>query len=205
MSEQARGSLEMPAEPYVLYLHGFLSSPQSMKARQTLDHCERLGLSQQIAVPQMSKGPAETIKALRAIIEDKRDYQLGLIGSSLGGYYATYLSEYYGLKAALVNPAVRPFELWESHIGEHRNYYSNELHVVGQQDIDELKELDICPLKQPENFLLLVQTGDETLDYLQAVEKFSNSERIIRENGNHSYENFHQELPAIFDFLFSET
>ena len=81
MSEQARGSLEMPAEPYVLYLHGFLSSPQSMKARQTLDHCERLGLSQQIAVPQMSKGPAETIKALRAIIEDKRDYQLGLIGS----------------------------------------------------------------------------------------------------------------------------
>lgn len=193
----------MPAKPFVLYLHGFLSSPQSKKAQQTVSYCEQTGLQQRIAVPQMRNGPADTIKQLRTIIEDHPHDRIVLIGSSLGGYYATWLSEYYGIPAALINPAVRPYDLWETHIGEHRNYYTNEIHIVGRQDIEELKELEVSRLKSPENFMLFVQTGDETLDYRQAVEKFSSSGCVIRENGNHSYENFDTELPAIFDFLFS--
>lgn len=193
----------VPAEPFVLYLHGFLSSPQSKKAQQTIVYCEKIGLEQRIAVPQMSNGPADTIKELRALIEDHPHDQIGLIGSSLGGYYATCLSEHYEIPAVLVNPAVRPYDLWETHLGEHRNYYTDEIHTVSRQDIEALKELEVSQIKNPANFMLFVQTGDETLDYRQAVEKFSSSECVIRENGNHSYENFDTELPAIFDFLFS--
>jgi uncharacterized protein len=193
----------MSADPFVLYLHGFLSSPESKKAQQTIAYCEEIGLQQRIAVPQMRNGPAATIRELRVLIEAHQQDQIVLIGSSLGGYYATYLSEEYGIPAVLINPAVRPYELWETHLGEHRNYYSNEIHIVSREDIEELKDLEISPLKNPANFMLFVQTGDETLDYRQALEKFSSSSRVVRENGNHSYENFKLELPAIFDFLLS--
>lgn len=125
------------------------------------------------------------------------------MGSSLGGYYATYLSEEYGIPAVLINPAVRPFEHWEDHIGEHKYYYSDEIHVVTENHIEELKQLEKSPLKMPDNFMVLVQTGDETLDYRHAIEKFSASRCIVRENGNHSYENYSVELPAIFEFLLS--
>ena len=191
----------MPAKPFVLYLLGFLSSPQSKKAQQTIAYCKKTNPPYRITVPKMSSGPADTIKQLQALIESHQQDQLVLIGSSLGGYYATYLSEYYGIPAVLINPAVRPYDLWETHLGEHRNYYSNEIHTIGREDIQELKELDVLQLKSPANFMLLVQTGDEVLDYRQAVDKFSSSECIIRENGSHSYENFSAELPAIFKFL----
>jgi predicted esterase YcpF (UPF0227 family) len=114
----------------VLYLHGFLSSPQSLKAQQTLAYCLEIGLGETIAIPLMNHGPAETIAQLHALIDENDTDQLVLMGSSLGGYYATYLSEFYQAPAVLINPAVRPYELWESHLGENRNYYSDEVHVV---------------------------------------------------------------------------
>ena len=193
----------MSSKPFLLYLHGFLSSPLSKKAQQTVCYCEQLGLADSIAVPQLSNGPSETIEELRVFIEALETDKVILMGSSLGGYYATFLSEEYGFPAVLINPAVRPFEFWRSHIGEHKNYYSDDVHIVTENHIQELKELEIISLSKPDNFMVLVQTGDETLDYCQAVEKFGSSHCIVRENGNHSYENFESELPAIFDFLLS--
>ena len=126
-----------------------------------------------------------------------------LMGSSLGGYYATCLAEEYDLPAVLINPAVRPFEFWQTHVGEHRNYHTDEIHRVTEDHIDELRQLDKSPLSRPENFRVYLQTGDETLDYRQAVSKFGEAHCIVRENGNHSFENYVSELPAMFDFLLS--
>jgi len=193
----------VPAQPFVLYLHGFLSSPQSKKAQQTLDFCEKSGLKGRILVPQMGNGPAETIDQLQALIHRHKHNPLVLIGSSLGGYYATYLSEEYGFPAVLINPAVKPFELWETHLGRHKNYYTDEIHTVTREHIEELKKLEVPVLSQAQNFMVLIQAGDETLDYRQAVEKFSESNCIVHPNGNHSYENFDLELPEIFAFLSS--
>ena len=193
----------MSAQPFLLYLHGFLSSPQSKKALQTIAYCEQIGLEDRICVPQMRCGPAETITELRKIVEAHKDQSVMLMGSSLGGYYATYLANEYGLPAALINPAVRPFESWETHLGEHRNYYSDEIHVVTRAHIGELRELDIPVLAVPQNFLVFLQAGDEILDYRQARDKFSSATCIVRPDGSHSYENFTSELPAIFNFLLS--
>lgn len=192
----------MSNKPFLLYLHGFLSSPLSKKARQTVLHCEQTGLVD-ISVPKLHSGPSDTIAELRVLIDALENARIVLMGSSLGGYYATFLAEEYGFPAVLINPAVRPFDFWRSHVGEHKNYYSDDVHVVTEKHIQELKDLEIINLTNPDNFMVLVQTGDETLDYRQAVEKFGSSHCIVRENGNHSYENFDSELPAIFDFLLS--
>lgn len=193
----------MPKAPHLIYLHGFLSSPQSVKAQQTMKYCDRNGLKSAYTFPTMSNGPAQTIAELCEIVEQLDGKHLMLMGSSLGGYYATYLAEKYGLPAVLINPAVKPYELWESHIGEHRNYYSDEVHTVTREHIGELLKIDVEPLSVPENFWVLVQTGDETLDYRQALEKFSPDHCLVRQGGNHSFENYEAELPQIFEFLLS--
>lgn len=193
----------MSNSPHLIYLHGFLSSPQSVKAQQTVSYCGEIGLGKAYTFPMMRNGPAQTIVELTQLIESKDTDDIILMGSSLGGFYATHLSQMYGLPAVLINPAVRPFELWEQHVGEHRNYHTDEIHTVSREHIDELKDIDVKTLEQPENFLVFVQTADETLDYTQAVEKFSEANCIVRQGGNHSYENYTAELPLIFEFLLS--
>jgi len=193
----------LSVQPHVLYLHGFLSSPQSLKAQQTLAYCMELGLGENIKIPQMSHGPAETIAQLHELIDEIGSDHLVLMGSSLGGYYATYLAEFYQAPAVLINPAVQPYELWESHLGENRNYHSDEIHIVTRAHIEELRQIDVNPLSKPNNIKAFLQTGDETLDYRQALEKFGPSQCVVHENGSHSYDDFEQELPVMFDFFLS--
>ena len=191
----------MPVQPHVLYLHGFLSSPASLKAQQTLAHCLGIGLGGNITIPQMNHGPAETIAQLHALIDENDAGNLVLMGSSLGGYYATYLAEFYQAPAVLINPAVRPYERWESHLGENRNYHSDEVHVVTRAHIEELRQIDVTVLSKVKNFKVFLQKGDETLDYRQALEKFGAGQCVVHENGSHSYDGFEHELPVMFDFF----
>ena len=190
-------------EPFYLYLHGFLSSPLSKKAQQTVQYCRQLGQESHILVPTLSNCPADTIEELEAIIESQKSRAVALLGSSLGGFYATYLAEKFDLPAVLINPAVRPADYWETHLGGHKNYYSDKVHTVTNQHIEELKLLDRASLSNPDNFWVLLQKGDETLDYRRAVEKYGESHCLVRENGSHSYDDYEAELPAIFDFLLS--
>jgi len=190
-------------QSFCLYLHGFLSSPLSKKAQQTIEFCNRSERGSQICVPEIKNGPVDTIKELRTIIDVHKGMDIMLIGSSLGGFYATFLSEEYDLPAVLINPAVRPFDACESLLGEHRNYYSDTIHSVTEEHLDELLQLERSPLMNPDNFWVLVQTGDEVLDYRLAVEKYGEKNCLVREKGSHSYDNFEGELPAVFEFLLS--
>lgn len=195
--------VSLATTPLILYLHGFLSSPQSAKAKQTQAYCENSSIGTSIIIPEMKLGPADTVAQLKDIIRANKHRKIMLMGSSLGGFYACHLAEEYGYPAALINPAVRPFDFWETHIGEHKYYYSDETHIVTEKHLEELREIDKPKPLKPENYLILVQTGDETLDYRQAVEKFAQSRCIVRQNGNHSFENYSSELPTIFEFLLS--
>ena len=143
------------------------------------------------------------MKQLHAIMAEANDQNVVLIGSSLGGFYAMYIAEYYGVPAALVNPATGPFDRWQAYIGEHKNFYSEALITVTSEHVSELESLDVLNLSQPENFLLLVEEGDETLDYRKAVSKYAQSSQIVHTGGNHSYENYAADLPTIFSFLLS--
>jgi len=152
-------------------------------------------------VPELTGGPAESVKQIQTLIDGLAGKQVGLIGSSLGGFYATCLAEQNGLKTVVVNPAVQPYLRWREYLGEHQNYYSNTVHTVTEQHVQELANLDVAALKEPENYLLLAQTGDEVLDYRLAEGLYQMGTCIIQEGGNHSFVNYTDFLPIIFNFL----
>ena len=112
-----------------------------------------------------------------------------------------WLAEHYGVRAALINPAVRPAELWQSHLGHNQNFYSGRRYEITAEHVEQLRQLDVPVLRHPENLMLLVQTGDETLDYRLAVDKYKSSVSIIQPGGNHSFVNFELMLPDIIRFL----
>lgn len=188
-------------ESFVIYLHGFLSSPASKKARQTVDYFEQQGLADRLLVPELNAGPAEAVSQVQCLIDNATGPVAGIIGSSLGGFYATCLAERNGLKAVVINPAVQPHLRWREYLGEHRNYYSDTVHTVTEQHVEELRELNVSELGEPQNYLLLAQTGDEVLDYRMAEALYQQGTCIIQEGGNHSFENYADFLPVIFSFL----
>lgn len=185
---------------FLLYLHGFNSSPLSFKARKTFDFWVGKGEGASIAVPELPYSPQEAMTIACEIIE-RQELPVVLIGSSLGGYYATHLAERYDLRAVLVNPAVNPVALWQDHLGENTNYYSGRRYIITPEHVEQLAKIDTPDLHYPKNYLLLAQTGDETLDYRLAVDKYKSSMSIIHEGGNHSFVGYEDLLPQIYQFL----
>lgn len=166
-------------------------------------YCEHTGYAERLVIPYMRYGPARTVADLEQLIHPLLGDPLMLVGSSLGGFYATYLAQKYGCPAVLINPAVRPYELWQDHLGEQPNFYTGDIHRVEPQHIEELRDLDVQEFSEPEDFMVLLETGDETLDYRQAQAKFSRSRLVVHEGGSHSYDHFTDDLPQIFEFFLS--
>ena len=188
----------------LIYIHGFNSSPESTKAKIIGGALDQLDIdSDHYLVPSLAYEPDQAISELTDHIETllARKEEVYLIGSSLGGYYATYLAEKYQLKAVLVNPAVKPYELLVDYLGLNRNIYTGEEYEISEAHMEQLKALDVSETKYPENYLLLVQTDDETLDYHQATEKFWQSPMMVEFGGNHSFEHFETKLPMIRQFF----
>ncbi|MEO9943805.1 MAG: YqiA/YcfP family alpha/beta fold hydrolase [Paraglaciecola sp.] len=188
----------------VVYLHGFLSSPQSLKATQTLDFVKKHYPDLHMEVPQLANYPQDAAKIIEDIIKQYPDKKLRFIGSSLGGYLSTYMREKYSGKAVLVNPAVRPYELLLGYLGEHVNPNSGEQFLLKKKHIEELVALDCENVHTKENYWVLLQTKDETLDYRQAESKYQGCKMTIEEGGDHSFQNFQRFLPDIFRFLLQD-
>lgn len=186
--------------PLIIYIHGFNSSPASEKARQFASHCRESNACQ-LAVPELSHDPERAINQLETLVSDAGNRVHLLVGSSLGGYYATWLGEKYGCRAALVNPAVSPVKhLGEGFLGMQKNLYTGEEYEFTRDHALFLDSLDINPLKHAENYLLLVQTGDNVLDYRLAVERYAGSTQVVQEGGSHRFENFNEAIPSILEF-----
>ena len=122
-----------------------------------------------------------------------------LIGSSLGGFYATYLAEKHGLKAVLVNPAIDPHIGLRAYLGPQKNLHTGEPYQLTQAHLREWEKLYV-PRVTPKRYLLIVETGDEVLDYRQAVARYAGSEQLVISGGDHSLKSFPQHLPRILEF-----
>lgn len=188
----------------LIYIHGFASSALSWKAR-TLQHAFNALAPHLFEAVELPFSPQAAMNRLQTRVEHYLSRPeiktLSLVGSSLGAYYAIYLAQHYDLKAVLVNPAVRPFELLKNYLGENHNYYTGETFVFQPHHIDELKRFDVPHIQQPERFLLLLQTGDEVLDYRQALAKFPQSPSVLEQGGNHGFDGFERMIPVVLNFI----
>jgi uncharacterized protein len=183
----------------VIYLHGFNSGPQSTKAQVLKRALEARGLGARFACPQLPHRPDEAIALVERELVRHAAGGVTLLGSSLGGFYATHLAEAHGVRAVLINPAVKPQRDLESYLGIQRNLYSGEEYELTRDHIAAWRRLD-APLIHPDRYLLLVETGDEVLDYREAVWKYAGCRRIVVEGGDHSLRSFSAHLPFILEF-----
>jgi predicted esterase YcpF (UPF0227 family) len=184
--------------PRILYLHGFRSSPASWKVRVLSEHMDATGLGERLDCPSLSHIPNIAIAQAEALIA-KADGPLTLVGSSLGGYYATWLAEKHNLRAVLINPAVlAPLSLTE-HLGRQTNLHTGEAFEFTAAHIDELRAIEVTKIT-PEHYLLLVETGDEVLDYRDAVARYAGCRQIVLGGGDHSFTRFPEFVPQILEF-----
>jgi uncharacterized protein len=183
----------------LIYIHGFNSSGLSFKAgllRKRMLEARRFS---EFLCPDLPHRPAAAIALLERLITKHRSESVALVGSSLGGYYATCLSERHGLPTVLVNPAVRPYRLLRDFIGAQVNLYSGERYYFSEQHIRELEALETEHIT-PERYLLLVQTGDEILCYEDAVRRYHGCEQRVIEGGDHGFSDFERYVDTALAF-----
>lgn len=188
---------------HLVYLHGFLSSPQSEKAQQTLAFVKKHFPCLNVHIPQLPGDINVSVNKIDSLLNTLPKGQFGFIGSSMGGFLSTYCAETYGGKAVLVNPAVEPFNLLKAYIGNHVNPYTQEKFVIHAGHINTLRHINFNHVSNPKQYFTLLQTGDETLDYHLAAQKYANGKLLIEKGGDHSFVDYHNHLPEIFNFLLS--
>ena len=185
---------------HVIYLHGFCSSVQSFKA-QLVKQAIEAQLEHSIFLIDLPHLPAQAISLIEAHIDTLGDAEWGVIGSSLGGYYATYLAQKYQIKAVLINPAVRAYVLLEQLLGKNKNYHSGEVFELTATHLLQLKQLYVPVISTPQDLLLLTQTGDEVLDCREGIEYYKQAKQVIIEGGNHGFDDYADYLQQTFTHL----
>ncbi|PJG60026.1 YqiA/YcfP family alpha/beta fold hydrolase [Aeromonas cavernicola] len=189
----------------LLYLHGFNSSPGSAKAQQMAAWVAANRPDIEAIIPAQPNTPAATWAAIEQTIANLQEryssgFKLGAVGSSLGGFMATRVSERYGCRAVLINPAVRPHELLCDYLGPQTNPYSGEQYDLLPEHIEELTMLAV-PVTAPERLWVLQQQGDEVLDYRKARDEYCFAHLSLECGGNHAFVAFERYPAQIVRFL----
>jgi len=184
----------------IVYLHGFNSSPHSTKARQTAEWLSLRAPQHDFRCPAMSPFPGEAREQIESLL-DGLAADAWLIGSSLGGYYATWFAEQRDLPAVLVNPSVHPYDTLRDYLGPNRNLYTDLPWEFRPEHIGQLEALRVESLRRPGNFMVLVQTGDEVLDYREAGRKYRESRLVIEQGGSHAFLGYPRHLLAMLEFF----
>jgi uncharacterized protein len=183
----------------LIYLHGFNGSPDSHKAQVLKRYMEERDLGDQYCCPALPHLPMRAIAVVEAEIAKHPRESITLIGSSLGGFYSTYLTERHDLRAVLINPAVYPHEGLRVYLGVQRNLHSHQQYKLTEEHLRQWDKLHL-PSVRTQRYLLLVETGDEVLDYREAVEKYRGARQIVIAGGDHSLASFPEHIPLILEF-----
>ena len=187
----------------IIYIHGFQSSPKSIKAQQLQQYCAQDD-ELTVHVPDLNMPPEQALQVLQDLVLNYPD--VVLVGSSLGGFYATQLVAKYGVPAVLINPAMRPWQLFSNLFGiEQIPYKINEQWTLDRLQLDYLEAIAVPFVQDADKILVLLQQGDEVLDYRDAERYYSaapHTSLIMTEmHGNHAMEDFADKIPMILEFL----
>lgn len=184
----------------IVYIHGFNSSPQSHKAQQFRQWMAIHHPMYTLHIPALAPYPLDAIHQLENLAK-QAPHSTGFIGSSLGGFYATWLAEKFAAPAVLINPAINPFETLSRYLGENQNFHTQERYTLTQQHVDDLRSLYVEKTSHPERLRVLLQTGDETLDFREAATHFYQSPVVIEYGGDHAFQNIERHFSAMLQFL----
>lgn len=190
------------AQATLIYLHGFLSSGGSAKAGQLASYlaAERPDICYER--PTLPDTPREAWAAVCDCIDGRLSHgPVGLIGSSLGGFWATCAADHFSLPAVVVNPAVHPQLLLQHFLGEQTNPYTGQRFTLVADHMQVLAGLDRVTPAHPERLWLLQQSGDEVLDYRVAIDYYRASRVTLEAGGNHAFTGFERHCPEIVRFL----
>jgi uncharacterized protein len=186
----------------LIYLHGFRSSSQSVKAQQTVAYVHQSAPQVSLLVPDLSDRPRQAMQQISDLLRWKpKENTLAFIGSSLGGFYASCCVETFGGKAALINPAVAPTRDLEAYLGEQTNMHTQAAFEWSRAHLADLTALYPATLADPSRYYLLVETGDDVLDYREACARYAGGKQCVREGGDHSFQAYAEQLPSIIEFL----
>lgn len=190
----------MTATPYLLYLHGFRSSPRSFKARVVADAMARAGQQDRLICPQLPASPAQAVELALTLARQHAPHELVIVGSSLGGFYATWLAEQLGVRAVLLNPSVDPTRNLAHHIGVTSHWHSDEPFEFRPEYIDELKALRVARITRPERYFLIAASGDEVLDYREMVAHYAGARQHVIDGSDHAISEFDQYVEQVLAF-----
>jgi predicted esterase YcpF (UPF0227 family) len=181
----------------ILYLHGFISSPASRKAVMLGDYLRGRAHEVEYLVPELHHLPERAIAQVHSLCVARSPGDLLLVGSSLGGFYATVAAELTGCRAVVINPAVHPQNHFGRYLGPQRNLHTGERFDLTRDHVAQLAALDRPAITRPERYWLLVETGDEVLDYREAVAYYAGAFQSVVQGGDHAFTSFAQFVPDI--------
>ena len=183
----------------IIYIHGFASSGFGTKARMLRQYFASRG--QRFVAPSLPNQPHLAISTLAEWIEQGfKGQSVRLIGSSLGGYYALHLSERYGLPVVLINPAIHPYNTLRMALGQPIHYADGSRFEWNQSHLDSLRDYAL-PGSPSQRCLLLLQTGDEILNYQEALDFLPSAQTIVEDGGDHGFQGLERHLEMMRVFL----
>ena len=184
----------------IIYLHGFNSSAESKKSKILDSYLEKEKLIN-LESPNLNNSPKKAIFQIEKIIRESSS-RVCLVGSSLGGLYATFVADKYNLKSVTINPVVaNHISGMRDLVGSHKNFHSGEEYEFRLKDYFDLQKLGLEKLKKPLNHFCLIKMSDEVLDHNVTFAFFSKSYVLSEKGGNHSYDDFFEKIPFILDYM----
>lgn len=195
-------SMDSPAVTHLLYLHGFRSSPRSTKARMVAARVRERHPAVTWWCPQLPPSPREAMRLVTEGVAAWPPGRMGVIGSSLGGFYATCIAQARACRAVVLNPAVDPARDLAKHIGEQTAWHDPTEHFYFEpRYVDELRALDSGPLRHPGKFFAIVAKGDELLDWREMTARYAGARIELLEGSDHALSDFGEHIGEVFRFL----
>lgn len=184
----------------IVYVHGFNSSPASHKSHQLRDRLDALGRGAEFRCPALPYAPRDAMTLLEQTLSGVPPESVTLIGSSLGGFYATCLTEKLGVRSVLVNPAITPHEGLRTYLGAQKNLYTGEEYMLTEEHLAQLGGFHVARPQRLDKYLLIHTTGDELLDWRIAVEHYRGCRQVIVQGSDHGFREFGDYIDIVLEF-----
>lgn len=192
------GAFEMTQ--MIVYVHGFNSSPASHKSNQLRDRLESLGRGAEYRCPALPYAPDEAMTLLEQTLSGVAPDAVTLVGSSLGGFYSTCLTEKLGVRSVLVNPAITPHQGLRTYLGPQKNIYTGEEYILTEEHLAQLGGLYVAKPQRRDKVLLMHTTGDELLDWRIASEHYRGCRQVIVQGSDHGFREFGDYIDIVLEF-----